>query len=1493
MERSLAKLDTKVKSSTGIMNSSFASAAKSIGGVVSVMAIGQAGKELLDFSKELETALIEVATISNDVAGNMEEYKNSLLGISVQEDLAASSAKELAEAYYDVVSAGYDGAEGLQVLEASARAGTAGFVEVATAADGITTVLNAWGKTASEAGAVSDIFFKTVEKGKTTFPELGANINQVAPLAASLGVSFEEVTAAVATITKQGVPTSQAFTQIRSALVGMNEALGDGWAESMTLQEAMQSIYDTAGGSATEIQTLVGRVEGMSAILATSGKNALGAASDLEAMSTALGATSTAAERVTETTEYKVKLMKNSILAALEPLGTEFNKTFGEIAQRIADGFKSGDIQAFASAVTSLTKAFIAYKVSVIAMAQINKLKSVEFLASSNAEISAMEVKKIKILDLLKTELLAQESSQKASIAKVAIYNRDISSISAKIASEKLLFTQELANKNAANARIIQQKISNLENEKASLITAKKTATIASNTIQNKINTTQSKINTAQTELSTIVDNKASIAKSKLKRASIGLGKGIKSLTAAFKANPIGFIITGLMAAAAAIDYFSGATKRQRESLKVSTDELLAFNKEQQTAEKLTKNLSEEYVQLAKKTNKTTQEVKRLEAIEKILQGNHENLIESSDDFATKLSKIEGEGLKADKTLKGLISTQKTLMQVQAQIAQEEAEDAVSTAYSNFNGTLGVGGMLASKFFGIADGVNESDIKRLKTYTELSKGYSAHVDASSNRQALKLDATKVAAQIVLKDTERLQDVLDDIDALETKINKKRTNLAEAKASAFYTKEYGERMTDEIEGLTEIRDLYKEAIPELSEYVAASDKLAKTKKTLADLKAEKKAAEETLELEKKLALLEKKNKKKLLTEDEKKERVKLLQQQKAYELEKLRLVGASKEEIFNKTKELDEGIFAAQVLANEKTLLEQKTFLLEQKRLYNEFYADLAKSKELVDNDSAIGKSGEDQIFKVRGSGTGTGKGTVLVPKNTIETDDFTAESFDFTAETDDSTAESFDKVTDSAKILSEVFRSMETDLGDVLANLTVSVAQLYDGFDKDGTTAGKISGIISLVTVLGTEINKKVVENYDKAAVSLGKVSKEQSSLLSIQAAYNKLLEERNQLELNASAFYDATYTDQYQNALANSLTAQEAYNKSMASLQGNLVITAEGTGKSLLGVSEKSKEYSFTMQELAEQNSGYDSVFRQKTREAYQFQADPLDLFGGVANEEAYIDAYNNASKGVNLALESMGKTSGDMANFSQEEWSDFYTLLDSGGYIADEGTRNLIATMKTAQDEYQSALEQMKQVIKDVAGELGNDLSDSLISSMQNGTDALLEFEGGFNDVLVRMAKATAQQRFFQGLFDTLQQEMSDSFDVDSANYDANWQDDLLRFRANLPDAITGAQEFFKAVDSELQAIGLQGITGENELGTTSTTVGAIRQEITEQTGSELVGRVGAIMLSNEEIRINSYEMLEYATQNLVLMNKIVTNTDFLPEIAANTKKTADALR
>ena len=59
----------------------------------------------------------------------------------------------------------------------------------------------------------------TVRLGKTTIGELSDGLFQVVPVASAAGVSFDQVSAALAAITLQGTPTSVAATNLRGALV--------------------------------------------------------------------------------------------------------------------------------------------------------------------------------------------------------------------------------------------------------------------------------------------------------------------------------------------------------------------------------------------------------------------------------------------------------------------------------------------------------------------------------------------------------------------------------------------------------------------------------------------------------------------------------------------------------------------------------------------------------------------------------------------------------------------------------------------------------------------------------------------------------------------------------------------------------------------------------------------------------------------------------------------------------------------------------------------------------------------------------------------------------------------------------------------------------------------------------------------------------------------------------------------------------------------------
>ena len=1155
-----------------LIDKTYKDIARSIGGVVSVMAIGRAGKELINFSKDLETALTEVSTISKTVTENFEETKDEIIALSTE---GAPSAKVLTDALYDIVSAGNDGADAMKILATSQQASIAGFVEVGTAADGLTTVLNAWGKSADEAANVSDIFFKTVERGKTTFPELGANIAQVAPLAASLGVSFEEVSGAVATITKQGVPTAQAFTQIRSALVGMNEELGDGWSQMMTLQEGMQEISDRAEGSATGIQKLVGRVEGMNAVLAITGANAIGAAEDLDAMNNALGSTAEAADKVALSTEERIQVLTNNILAALEPLGEKASRIIGNLAESLTKAFQSGDVQRYAKVIVALTKAFVAYKVSLIALNQVQKI--------NNALIKL---------------------NHKANIKSVILGK--------KVTSANLL-----------------------------------------------------------------------------------MAKSFKAISAAFKANPIGLLITGLTLAIPLIERFRDRTKEATEEQREYNNELQRTIDIREGATTIEKRISV----LPRLNKRQIQDLRNTIEEQIKLEEDYTTVLEqeSSKRIASTLNEQQVKDLLAKQLVEGY------------RLSQEER-----TQIDRFQ---------ANESIRLLKETNSRNLDQLKEYLK-------QVDAELKKRP------KEKAQVEeVTEKERKKALME----LEVHFQKTKNAIV---------KEYGNR--EELE-----REFHQRMLDNEIDYLLKKHKL---------------------------------------TVDA---------------LQRLRL----EEAILNARRERD---------------------------------SELKKLTPTYDK---------------------KGKPVTIAPRAPVDTEDIT------------------DSVVDSISAIDQAFSQLGDSLAKNLAQLSVTTAEAFETFSNNtATSSEKISGLVALILEAGNIINEAIKNSYSTEVRELDEVNRAVALRISAETTLNRLLRDRAELELNQSAFLSADYKKAYQLALTTLRDNELTIGKTLEALGKNITLTAEGAGESWLGLNKVTEEYSFTLDQIV---NGWDDLNNVQARGTLTNILDPVDLFGAAADSDAMVDAYEKVSKGFNAALESMGKTSADMALFSSEEWIDFYTILDEGGLIVDEGSKQLVNSLRSAQEEYTAALEEMRTIIQDVAGSLGNALGDALVDSIENGTDALDVFKSSLNDVFIEMAKAEVNSLFFQSLFDSLQDEMEASM----AEGDQNWQDDLLRFYEKLPDAIENSEQFLREFDRQLQELGFQGITGDS-VDKDLSTAGQIRQAITEETGSILAGHMGAMRLSNERIASYSEEMLEQGVQNLVFLDKIAKNTDYLPEIAENTKKTYQKL-
>ncbi len=296
------------------------------------LSFGIAIKGANDFS----IAIAEVATLVDTAEVSNRELSNQVLELS---DTFGVGTTDVAKALYQAISSGaVTATESNDFLVTSLRLARAGLVSAERAVDGLTTVLNAFNLPVEEAGRVSDILFATVRAGKTDLESLSSFLFQAVPIAATLGVRFEEVTASLVALTAQGTPTRVAFTQIRAAMQGLIRPTdelteifqaqgfesGELAIRSLGLQGALEILARATGGSASELQALLGSVEAVQGVLGTTGQNAGRFADALDAVTNSAGATDEAFEKVNETIGVKSQVAITSVSNALTVLGQAF-----------------------------------------------------------------------------------------------------------------------------------------------------------------------------------------------------------------------------------------------------------------------------------------------------------------------------------------------------------------------------------------------------------------------------------------------------------------------------------------------------------------------------------------------------------------------------------------------------------------------------------------------------------------------------------------------------------------------------------------------------------------------------------------------------------------------------------------------------------------------------------------------------------------------------------------------------------------------------------------------------------------------------------------------------------------------------------------------------------------------------------------------------------------------------------------------------------------
>lgn len=296
-----------------------------LGSAIAAIKFGQITNDALKFKASLD----EVSTLVDTTVVSMRELEKAALG---QAKAFNSTPLEQTKALYQIISAGASSAaKATEILTAANKLAVGGVTDIKTAADGLTSVLNAYGSKVESAAAVSDAMFTAMRAGKTTIAELSAALGQVAPLAAQMGVSFDELTAATAALTKGGISTSVAVTGLRAILAAvakpadeareLAKALGLEFTatalEAKGLAGFLKDLEAKTGGNTAALAKLFGGVEALVPVMALMGQAGDDLTVILGQMAEKTGATDEAFQKIADGAGYQLNLLLGELQIGL------------------------------------------------------------------------------------------------------------------------------------------------------------------------------------------------------------------------------------------------------------------------------------------------------------------------------------------------------------------------------------------------------------------------------------------------------------------------------------------------------------------------------------------------------------------------------------------------------------------------------------------------------------------------------------------------------------------------------------------------------------------------------------------------------------------------------------------------------------------------------------------------------------------------------------------------------------------------------------------------------------------------------------------------------------------------------------------------------------------------------------------------------------------------------------------------------------------------
>lgn len=312
------------------------------------------------YASKFQTAMaktVALANVSADSVGAVSERIKELAVATGRDPL------ELADSLYFLASAGLKAKEVMDALTATAKGAAAGLGTADVIGRTLIAALNAYRGTGITTTKIMDTLTQATREGNVETFELATTIGAVIPLAAQLGVGFDQAASAIAAATNVGVEAHRAVTGLRYLLVNMerptdkaketmaNYGMSIGMLQKMLADpnkglvptlEFMANAFDLTTVKGREAwQTVIGGVRGAILANALIGKNLERTKKVVESVGNAYDDTRSQAQDafnvMKQTPEFKFNVALSQLKVAAIDLGSKLLPFITEFIGKIGD----------------------------------------------------------------------------------------------------------------------------------------------------------------------------------------------------------------------------------------------------------------------------------------------------------------------------------------------------------------------------------------------------------------------------------------------------------------------------------------------------------------------------------------------------------------------------------------------------------------------------------------------------------------------------------------------------------------------------------------------------------------------------------------------------------------------------------------------------------------------------------------------------------------------------------------------------------------------------------------------------------------------------------------------------------------------------------------------------------------------------------------------------------------------------------------------------